>query len=297
MLVGAEVFFERYELQRSPLARSQIVLVPVQHLRLQTSHRGVCLLPGRARLQAGSELVVCALAFSRARRADRRVDIGLAWQRESRPKYANDCVRLAFHQNRLAKYLRVTCEGCAPELVADDHRVRAALTVFLRGEAAPHHGQFPQDIEEASRNPRRKNAADASRRAYVGSRPQACEARNRRQYLGYLIADQFPGFAIDGRRSVRSVLVRDHFDTGKAIRLRIGQRAQQKRIDQAEHGCIRANAERQSEDDRECITGRLSETAKSDAQRDEGHGKPRASREDTAIASAAFRQIFAAGIA
>ncbi len=76
MLVGAEVLLQRNELQFAVFTRTQIVLVPVQHLGVQAGQCGIGFLPGCARLQARRELVVCAAALPGAGRTDGRINIG-----------------------------------------------------------------------------------------------------------------------------------------------------------------------------------------------------------------------------
>ena len=90
--------------------------------------------------------------------------------------------------------------------------------------------------------------------------------------LRYVIADQFPCLAIDSRGGVRSILIRGELNGGQAVRLGVGQRAQQQCVHQAEDGGVRADTQRQREDDRECETRRLGEPAQGTAERDEGHG-------------------------
>ena len=78
---------------------------------------------------------------------------------------ADDRVRLAVQDERLAEHAAIAAELALPELIGDHDRARRALEIFLRREGAAQSGEDLEGREEARRH---VGARDAHRTRVEG---------------------------------------------------------------------------------------------------------------------------------
>lgn len=106
-------------------------------------HVGMRVFYRHSRFHAADHLqIVHTALFGTAPCRERRPDLTLPEDLESRRHHADDGVRLAIERQRAAHRRKVAAEKRAPELLTNDHDVRAGLGV-LGGEGAPRYGPDP----------------------------------------------------------------------------------------------------------------------------------------------------------
>ena len=132
-----------------------------------------------------------------------------------------------------------------PERVADDDDAFAARLFFVRGELAALRDRHAEKREEVGGH---ASAAEALRFAIARDvafpRPQGADAA---EHGAGLLPLQV---RLHGDRQARELIAplrNDHFHAVDFVRLGIGQRPQQHRVDDAEDGRVRADAERERE--------------------------------------------------
>ena len=168
-------------------------------------------------------------------------DIGFAQRHEIGRHHADDRAALVVQDDRPADGAGVACEAALPETVADHRHQRAAGPVFVRPEAASEDRGNTEGREEVRRHPHRGDAfrllpaqIDAVRR----ERGQGFEAPHP------LLEDQEVG--LRDRETVPEIAPVDR-DDRQAVRLGVGERAQQGAVDHAEDRGVRADPKRQGQ--------------------------------------------------
>ena len=179
----------------------------------------------------------------RGRRFDdvRQPEFGFR-SREAEPlgQHADDHVRIAAEVDGGSDDGRIRCETVRPGAVAQQHDALRAGPRFLLQEEPPHVRRHSEQREQRRRDP---GAAQGGAAPLGGGSPVGGELLER---LGVLLQQ--------GHRAVRQEHVRKVFqgdgllaDAHDGAGIRVRQRPQQDAVDDAEHGGVRPDAQREDE--------------------------------------------------
>jgi hypothetical protein len=133
----------------------------------------------------------------------------------------------------------VAAEAALPQLVADDRHGVASGQVLLRCEESPPGGADTEHREDLGARPRGGQAFGLAATGEVDG--AEAESHHRLERAAFLAISQELGL---GEARLRLVLPAVP-DLDDALRLRVGQRLQEDAVDQAEHGRVGADAQRQ----------------------------------------------------
>ena len=206
------------------------------HLRLRLIERD-------AGLQAADRPVVVPRSRRRWRdHPPRRPHVGAGWEAELGRQDADDRVDALGVFQRAPEGRAVPAEPRRPERVADDGGERAALLLLGVGGETAGCRACPEQREELRRDACHhgvvRAAADADRGLATRVRGHAVEAR--RAVVPVL---EIGG----GHRAADARRAPERGQRDQTVLVRIGQRAEQHRVDHAEDRRVRADPERQDE--------------------------------------------------
>ncbi len=190
----------------------------------------------------------------------------LARQRERSRHHADDLVRQSVERDRLAQDFRVRAITSRPGTVAEQRCRRASRLVFIGDEEPPQLGAHAEHGKQVRRHADR---AHPLRLAFAG------EVIVRSDGDGHLLQPVMAVLDVEVLRRREPVfgdpkpgraVPQDH----QPVRIFIRQRAEQKRIGDAEHGCGRANPDRQRQDRCDSEARTLAQSAKRIAKIEQG---------------------------
>jgi hypothetical protein len=177
-------------------------------------------------------------------------------------QHADDGVLLVIHLKHAADDVRIAAERVLPVRVAEDQHRRRVLPIIVGAKRAAQERRDADHIEEVVRDDPRLHARCADAVEEVESHlvifDERIERRRLLPVIGNLLRGQ-PHFVVAGQR-----LPLTHVDQPIAARVR--QRAKQHGVDDAEDGGVRADAERQRQQDQDRVGRVLAETARRVAQ-------------------------------
>jgi hypothetical protein len=220
---------------------------------------GACGVERRARLQPADGLQMLARAAGIGNRSvvsDKRPHLGalieaLGDERlEGRRHHADDREWPIVHRDHTSDGRRIAAEPAAPEAVAQDRRLPGGGRVFGGGEVTPDrrlHAERPEEV------PGHAHPADPFRFA-VGQQRRTPGADERHVF------ERMAAVAPVEERQVTDVAGRAGrpplADRDEAIGIRVRQRTEQHRVEDAEDRRVRADAERQGHERDRCEAGR-----------------------------------------
>src|SRR5580704_12682403 len=189
--------------------------------------------------------------------ANGEVKVGGPCQKlKSRAQDADDLIRHAIQNDRLANNIRITAEFLLPTIRRrDDRRCSAWRIVRVCKKSTQSRSRASQRKKTAGhqRFVREYRVASASQRQVL--------ARESRHILKGIIV-MTPVLEIDPGDTDASGLGRGFAEPHEALAVRVRQRPQEHGIDHAENGGVRAYAERQRQNDDQREAGRLANAAK-----------------------------------
>ena len=232
----------------------------VRHARLQTRHDVEVLIAPALDLRLRAE--------GQRKKDVHLPDAGngrhdLAVQQEVRPEHADDLVLVAWHvrilesvqRDELAHDARIGAERAAPECVTEDNDGRVSQRVLLRAKEPSVEWRRAQQVKQARR---RLEPFDALRPVLRGrrisrAREQCADAAVRDRHFGKRAVLLLDVEVLSGRRPVlRDVDPwRPQPQHNQSIGVRIWQRLQQQRVDDAEDRGVGADPDRERRDDQE----------------------------------------------
>ena len=177
-------------------------------------------------------------------------------------RHANDGVRMLVQIDRLADDVRPSAKMCVPQTVADDGDGCAARAqVFFRRERPPHGGAHAEHVEIVGRREHAPHPLGFS----IARQAHRRHVDGRESDETLLTAPQRLQIRIRERKWIRGVAAeRERHDVVRAGQAR--HRVQERRVDPAEDCRVRADAERQGQDDDRRIARRLGDHAQRKAQ-------------------------------
>ena len=214
---------------------------------------GIRLPPGRVRTEASNDVKVRSAAFTLATGLEWGVHVGVQRSDRILGEHADDRVGLAPEQDGPPKDALVGAENAAPQAVAENSGLGPVGTVLVLRKIAPDDGLKSQHVEVVSGDAPVMHVLHVRTSLEVDARGAS---RNRGDQCGNIVAQQFPLLTVNARAFVvgagtgHALVNRAH-----PLRMRIGQVLQHERIHQREDRCIRADGERQSDNDRYCKSG------------------------------------------
>lgn len=213
--------------------------------RSDERHVGVSLLNRDPGLQPadGVERVASTVAQAPARHIQRGPQLRLKGEAEAGRHHTNDRVLARVQLQRLPHGFRVSSEAALPEGVAEDHDVILARLVLAR---RPGSAQDRIHAEQGEEIGFRRDAPDMVGLPLAAevhlARPKEQGHVGKRAVLRFPVDEIRPGEGILAGRGLGFV------KPDQAVRIGIGERAQQDGIDDAEDGGVGPNAGGQGQD-------------------------------------------------
>ena len=215
-----------------------------------------------ALLRFGFRAVHCARVLRNRNEDFRR--IGIDRERKTGRHHSDHSVRLAVERDRFADDRFVVLKVLLPERVTQDHSqsVRTAARFFLIApENAAEHWTHTENIKKFARDLLRPKTL----RRPIARQSQTFPSMNRDFFEAFVLRTEIEKIRItDGIESLRLHASIERAKGDQSLRLRKWERLEQNRVNDAEDGGVRANADREREDRDDSETRFFEELAESE---------------------------------